>query len=740
MYIIGITPGTYTIARGGGAEAAREFAGIVEKISYGYTVGCNFFQIDQESFGEFIEPEMIRKLAYLVEKMNVEWALHGLLFGSELYQTLEHINFAEWKRTHLILNKDLILLYYILTQIKKHKYSPKVFPHYTVYHASLEFMVGYAHIGEIMALKEVITATPFGKVSWIDFLEKREELKKWFIESGLIEVIISREFARVRRLERVFSKDFVEKVFRIINFFVEDYEKDTKKNIWDSLEDNKRREIIGEFLERLIRLPLLPEHLRFEQISNILKSLKDEINKNPLVILELEDLAKSYDTEISKRYLRDKFGEQGKNIYEKYFGEIKTVSKETIDTVFKIWIEISKLGRIAGGIFYEDVVMALIAKYVELIADEKMRANEDDIPYEICKFLRERYLTKNGKFFGEKVSLEEHVKFVYNNQKELIDRDRLIINLTPQVNVLVSIVYWVGHYLVGIEDFPEILDHIKSLPERDENIINEIISFAKLKPIEKLKKINEELKNLGVKREVPFFMAVENPEGSTPHEGLRRICHLIDVFITSEALNLLYRKYSSEKYAFFTCIDTEHLLSNAFDPEKEIRNLIEYIRSAREVYSRVAVYHIGVPKPYYGTTHIPFDVGSEEQFLIYKYCYFLKEAGFDEKHNSYLIFERGGGQLPYQFLRTVVLALRLIVKYLEMNVSPEDLIKKEEYAKDFFGISEQELREREIIFQHALEPLRGMIVWPEEYHTLFGKEAIERYRKRPEEWAAEELK
>ncbi|MEM5828277.1 MAG: hypothetical protein QW197_02105 [Candidatus Aenigmatarchaeota archaeon] len=740
MYIIGITPGAYTIARGAGAEAAREFAGIVEKISYGYTVGCNFFQIDQESFGEFIEPEMIRRLAYLVEKMNVEWALHGLLFGAELYQTLEHINFTEWKRTHLILNKDLILLYYILTQIKKYKYSPKVFPHYTVYHASLEFMVGYTHLGEIMALKEVITATPFGKVSWIDFLEKREELKKWFVESGLAEVIISRELARIRRSEKVSSKEFVEKVFRVINFFVEDFEKDTKKNIWNSLEDNKKSELIGSFIERILRFPPTPDHLKFEFISNILRSLRDEINKNPLVVLELDDLVKSYEEETKKRYLREKFGENKKDVYEKYFGEIKTSSKETIDTIFKIWVEISKLGRVAGGIFYEDAAMSLVAKYVELIADDKIKAEKDDIPYEVCKFLRERYLTKNGKILSEKVSLEEHVKTTYSNQKELIDKERLIINLTPQVNVLVSIVYWVGHFLVGIEDFPEILDHIKSLPESDEKILEDIINFAKLKPIEKLKIINEELKKLGIERDVPFFIAVETPEGSTPHEGLRRICHLIDVFITSEVLNILYRKYSSQQYAFFACIDTEHLLSNAFDPEKEIKNLIDYIKTAKEVYSRVAIYHIGIPKPYHGTTHLPFDVGSEEQFLVYRYCYLLKEAGFDEKHNSYLIFERGGGQLPYQFLRTVLLALRLIKKYLEMNVSPEDLIKKEEYAKDFFGISEQELREREIIFQHALEPLRGLIVWPEEYHTLFGREAIERYRKRPEEWASEELK
>jgi len=761
MYIIGITPGAYTVARGGGSEAAREFAGIVEKISFGYTVGCNFFQIDQETFGEFIEPEMLRKLSYLVEKMNVEWALHGLIFGADVYQSLEHINYVEWKRTHLILNKDLVMIYYILKQIEKNKYSPRVFPHYTVYHASAELLVGYAQVGSLSALREVITATPFGKMTWKDFLEERKELKRWFVESGLAELLMYRELPRTRGIEeRIQEKEKVEKAIRVINFFTDGNYEDNKKSVWNSLQQNEIEELFGLPIKRIKEdiFGLDPQsNLTFEIIKQKLQDLKDMLNKPidefwekyfPIFRGYSSVFENLYNNEKDKKILKNKGLE--KEVYEKYFDEIKSYNEKTIDIVFKSWEEISKLTRVAGGILYEDAAMVLVAKYVELLADGKMQPKENDIPIEVCKFLRERYLTKpkireGETILGELATLEEHVEHIYEKlyegqKKPLIDLERLIINLTPQINAMVSIVYWVGHFLVGIEDFPEIIDTVRSLGRyEDSNLLQQMLDFAKKKPIEKLKIINEEAKRIGINRDPPFFISIETPEGSPPHEGLRRLCNLVDVFITSEALNLLYKKYS-DGIGFYACIDTEHLLSNAFDPEKEIKNLIEYKNKVDKVYSRVAVYHIGIPKPYHGTTHLPFEIGSDEQFLIYKYCYLLKEVGFSQEYNSYLIFERGGGRLPFEFLKTVLIALRLIKKYLEMDVRPEDLLKNIEYAKDFFGISEQEIREREIIFQKALEPLRGLIVWPEEAHTLFGKEAIEKYRKRPEEWAAEELK
>ncbi|MEM5882417.1 MAG: hypothetical protein QXS69_03080, partial [Candidatus Aenigmatarchaeota archaeon] len=336
-----------------------------------------------------------------------------------------------------------------------------------------------------------------------------------------------------------------------------------------------------------------------------------------------------------------------------------------------------------------------------------------------------------------------------NFEKELIDIEKGEINLTPELNTLASIVYSISHFLVSIENFPEILEEtrrrIYHLSEEEKKNIEE---FAKKKPYEKLKILIEELRKIGINREEAFFIAIETPEASPPYEGLRRICKLKDVFIASEALNLEFQiRCNTKEKAFAACIDTEHLLSNAFNVNSEIEELIGYVEKWKnEIYSRVAIYHIGVPKPYFGTTHIPFDIGSDEQYLIYEYSFKLKKAGFnDEKKNdlerySYLIFERGGGQLPFQFLRTVLLALRIIKKYLDMNIEPDEIEKKKEYYSEFFGFDEQFIKEREIIFQHALDPLKGMIVWPEEAHTILGKEAIERFRKRPEEWASEEYK
>ncbi|MEM0480695.1 MAG: hypothetical protein QXQ14_00700 [Candidatus Aenigmatarchaeota archaeon] len=744
MYIIGITPGVYTVARAGGAEAAREFAGLVEKISYGYTVGCNFFQIDQEAFGEFLEPNLLEKLSNVIEKMNIEWALHGFILEA-YYETLDYMPLVRWKLAHLILHRDLQFLYEFLIKAKNYGKSPKVFPHYTIYHSSAEMIVGYGPLRGIA--EEAALVNPLGELSWSEIIEdeKRKILKEWFLEN-LLPVIYSR--IRVGFLVNFFEEFFEEFSKNLSEYFLASENNETEFK-------NKVKKVLKlltkDFLtqEKITEIENLIDRKNFEELKNEMKDL--HFRYNILIFLG------------NKEILGEKF-EEWKNWLRKNWKAIKERAKKeegikdyyykSISKIYEAWKILTQKVAV-GNIPYEDAITCLLAKDIEfsnLYDNYESLLSQYLKSKKIDKLLFEEYIKKIEKEKVEEIgeiekdtysnAVEKHVSIFYEGEKELINFYKLEINLTPSLNTLTAIIYWIFHFIVSppLELKDEVVKRTNFY--HIENLKRKIVDFSKKNAFEKLKEIIKELREWGVKRKTAFFIGVETPEGRSPEEGLRKICHLKDVFILTEALNIAFREYTKlDENAFEVVIDTEHLLSNAFEVEKEITKTIEFVKNRREVYSRIAVYHIGTPKPYGGTTHIPFDIGSDEQLLIYKYCYMLKELGFRKEYETYLIFERGGGRFPYEFLRTVILALRKIVEYLEKDISPKEIESEPMKYIDFFGLSYDMFnRWRLIVQQHALEPLKGLIVIPEEEHTYLGREAIEKFRKKPEEWKAEELK
>jgi hypothetical protein len=198
-------------------------------------------------------------------------------------------------------------------------------------------------------------------------------------------------------------------------------------------------------------------------------------------------------------------------------------------------------------------------------------------------------------------------------------------------------------------------------------------------------------------------------------------------------IQMYYLAKEVNEKAGFECLllamDFEHMISIRLEPDK----VIEALPPDGGKYVRVI--HAGYPAPL-APAHIPIPLGSEQQQYLYKMYYMLRKKGFgvDPKTDFYLIFERGGGPDPIQ---QSVLALREIVKFLEKDVPPDKL------PPEFFGISPEGFlspqRQRAIIFEHRLEPLKGMIVVPEEEYTFLGKTAIEK-GKRPDEWKKEELR
>ncbi|MDI6798793.1 MAG: hypothetical protein QMD12_02235 [Candidatus Aenigmarchaeota archaeon] len=199
-------------------------------------------------------------------------------------------------------------------------------------------------------------------------------------------------------------------------------------------------------------------------------------------------------------------------------------------------------------------------------------------------------------------------------------------------------------------------------------------------------------------------------------------------------IQMYYLAKEVNEKAGFECLllamDFEHMLSIKLEPEKVIDALPEdggkYVR----------VIHAGYPTPL-APAHIPIPLGSEQQQYLYKMYYKLRKKGFvDPKKDFFLIFERGGGVDPIQ---QSIIALRKIIEFLEKDIKPEELIKYPE----FYGIAVGELaspeRQWATIREHAYEPLKGLIVAPEEEYTGLGRAAIERGAP-PEKWKKEELR
>ncbi len=168
-------------------------------------------------------------------------------------------------------------------------------------------------------------------------------------------------------------------------------------------------------------------------------------------------------------------------------------------------------------------------------------------------------------------------------------------------------------------------------------------------------------------------------------------------------------------------IDYQHLLSCNLNPLDEIRDL------PAKGGELVKVIHLSYPTPHV-PSHIGIPLGSEAQLFIYRGLYELRKKGFN---NGIIIFERGDPESVQQS----VLSIRMIVQFLEKDISPEKL------PEEFYGMKPggpEIARQLVAIREHALDPMRGLITVPEEEHGFFGRSAIE--KGKGEEWKKEKYK
>ncbi|MFQ5647879.1 MAG: hypothetical protein ACE5FW_01465, partial [Candidatus Aenigmatarchaeota archaeon] len=139
--------------------------------------------------------------------------------------------------------------------------------------------------------------------------------------------------------------------------------------------------------------------------------------------------------------------------------------------------------------------------------------------------------------------------------------------------------------------------------------------------------------------------------------------------------------------------------------------------------------HSNAPNPLHA--HEPIEVGN---VIIYKLLWSLRKTGFGKRRKAFVFFERGGGKDPFQ---QSVEALRLAVRYLDQDVPPKEL------PVEYFGmkgpVAGGEQRQRQIVRDHAWEPLKDLLEMPEEEWTMLSQAAIKKGKK-PEAWKKGEFR
>lgn len=245
----------------------------------------------------------------------------------------------------------------------------------------------------------------------------------------------------------------------------------------------------------------------------------------------------------------------------------------------------------------------------------------------------------------------------------------------------------------------------------DKLIGEELAAVKEKKEREKLIEIAKNLK-----------ITIELPDARDPqHAGLFMLWHPRQVYA---AIRVIRSKMKNDRV--WLLADFEHLATQGVDPIKEMGKMVEI---APDYGSYCFGIHCNAPNPMHA--HEPLELGD---IRIYQLLWFLRKTGFGKKNMVYVIYERGGGQDPFQHSVEV---LNLAVSCLEKDIPPEEL------PDEYFGmkgpVAGSEIRQRQMIMDHAWEPLKDLLEMPEEDWTFLSQSAM-RKGKRPEQWKRGEFR
>ena len=237
-------------------------------------------------------------------------------------------------------------------------------------------------------------------------------------------------------------------------------------------------------------------------------------------------------------------------------------------------------------------------------------------------------------------------------------------------------------------------------------------------------------------------------------EGEGKIWKPHDIIKVCEAINNTPTDGKTHEVMHCT-IDSEHLAINGVDPlwvinGNEERNIRGMDSDDGYMITKQHITHPAMSEQQHH--HQPIRRGD---VLVYRHIHSLVEKGFLKRDDrpGILMYELGAEKAESIFM------LRLMLNMLEMGIEPEDLksenldkiweraesSEEEVSLKDyvilkFFGLTEEEWHhEWQEIFEHALDPLSGLLEMEKPEHTWSGRAALER-DNRPEDWQGEQYR
>ena len=240
---------------------------------------------------------------------------------------------------------------------------------------------------------------------------------------------------------------------------------------------------------------------------------------------------------------------------------------------------------------------------------------------------------------------------------------------------------------------------------------------------------------------------------NTGNEGENKIWKPYDIIKVCEAIN--NTKIMGNTYEVMHCtIDAEHLAINGVDPlwvidGNEERNHRGMEKNDGYMITKQHITHPALSEQQHH--HQPIRRGDT---YIYRQIYSLVEKGFCRRSDrpGIILYELGEEKAESVFM------LRLMLNMIEMGIEPgdlegenanrvwqkletdEDLTLREYTILKFFGLTEEEWHhEWQEIFEHALDPLSGLLETTQPDHTWLGSAALER-ENQPDEWKKEEYR
>ncbi len=207
-----------------------------------------------------------------------------------------------------------------------------------------------------------------------------------------------------------------------------------------------------------------------------------------------------------------------------------------------------------------------------------------------------------------------------------------------------------------------------------------------------------------------MIFAIENPEArQKEYGGMHLLWRPKAIYAAVKAI-----RETLKTNRVWLIIDHEHISTQGRDAFIESREIRETIQ---DYGSYIIAVHANHPNPLH--LHDPVEHGDDR---LYELLFNLKKTGFGKTREVYIVYERGGGEDPYQ--RSVD-ALKVMAKELEKDTDPKKLPLEFYGLKDMMGDAQRQWAQ---ILSHRMDPIKDLLEVSEEDWGLLGKQAREKGR------------